>query len=451
MKKILVLLLIVSGCMESSTGIVEVVRDQSGGETTILDRTSQAFTAPASNLNDAELEQHLSGDLEFESVFVTAPSPLNPGLGPTFNHTACNGCHISNGRGATVVGEDLLRSQMLVRVSLSDESGMIPADGGPIPVPGMGLQIQDHAVFGETPEAKITLNWIESSGEYPDGTTYTLRQPDLDIRLPDGSALPKNIRTSLRQPPPVFGLGLFEAVSESTILENSDPDDRDGDGISGRPNYVWSTERKEKVLGRFSWKANVYDLLEQTGGAYNSDMGVTNPIANNDDAGNPMDGPPEISRQRVEDATFYAQTLAVPAPFNIDAQERGRKLFVKMDCAKCHTESMTSDDSHPIEALRNQTFFAYTDLLLHDMGPGLADGRRDYEASGNEWRTAPLWGLGLTQTVAPFTSGFLHDGRARTIEEAILWHGGESKKSRENFKNLSKADRQSLLDFLQSL
>lgn len=374
-------------------------------------------------------------------------------LGPVSitQHTACNGCHISNGRGAAVIGEDLLRSQMFVRISLSDDSAALPADGGPIRVPGLGLQLQDQAVFGETPEAKVILTWIESSGQYPDGETYTLREPEVDIKLADGSRLPENVLTSIRQPPPVFGLGLFEAVSDVTILENADPDDLDGDGISGRPNYVWSSELQKTVLGRFSWKANVANLLEQAGSAYNGDLGVTNPIVNDDEAGNPLDTPPEITRQRVEDAAFYTQTLAVPAPFEIEKQDRGRKIFVKIECAKCHTESMTTDDSHPIEALRNQAFFAYTDLLVHDMGPELADGRRDFLADGSEWRTSPLWGLGLAQTVAPFTSGFLHDGRARTIEEAILWHGGESKKSRDQFKNLSKTDRQSLLDFLQSL
>lgn len=434
-------LLALAGCDNSN--VPEGEAPLAGGNTTIINRTSSAFENPAPNLSEKDLEHHLEGDVAFEAAFVSAPGDVNPGLGPTFNNSACVACHIKNGRGLPVIGKGPLRTQLLVRVSLSSGEGGEP--GGPIPVPLLGNQLQDHAVYGDSPEVDIELEWVEEEGSYGDGTPYQLRRPELTITLPNGELLPSGVMTSLRLPPPMMGLGLLEAVAEETILAAADPDDEDGDGISGRPNRVWDSESGTVQLGRFSWKANVSTLKRQAAGAYASDMGVSNPLV---DKGEPV---PDIDDELLTATAFYTQTLAVPrrAGYNDLKVVEGEALFEEIGCASCHLTTLTTGD-HEISALRDQVIHPYTDLLLHDMGEELADNRPDFEASGTEWRTPPLWAIGLTETVLG-TATFLHDGRARTLEEAILWHGGEAEVSREGFRTMVAADRDALILFLISL
>ncbi|HWN69391.1 MAG TPA: di-heme oxidoredictase family protein, partial [Haliangium sp.] len=245
-----------------------------GGATTTTDRTSSAYENPAFNLSDEELEAHLAGDLAFEQVFVSAPAEINPGLGPVFNHTSCVGCHVRNGRGLPAVGQGPLASPLLVRVSLPEDMGTPILPGGAVPVPGIGTQVGDHAIYGYEPEATVELAWDELPGEYADGTAYSLRRPRLTVSLPDGAPWPDGVMFSGRTPPPVFGLGLLEAVPEEDILALADDADADGDGISGHPNYVWSLEYETEMLGRFGVKANAPTLVQQTAGAYADDMGV---------------------------------------------------------------------------------------------------------------------------------------------------------------------------------
>ncbi len=415
----------------------------SGGHTTIVNRTSSAFENPAPNLSDLDLEHHLEGDVAFEATFISAPGEVNPGLGPLFNNGACGSCHIKNGRGLPVAGTGSLGTHLLVRVSLMEGA---PGDpGGPIPVPGFGNQLQDHAVYGHTPEVNIDIKWIEESGQYGDGTSYVLRRPDVTITLPDGTPFPSTTMTSLRIPPPVFGLGLLEAIPEETILRASDPDDRNNDGISGRPNYVWDRASQTIKIGRFSWKANVASLQSQAAGAYAGDMGVSNPVV---DRG---DNPTDIDMDTLTAVAFYTQTLAVPrrAHYNDLVVRQGEQLFEEAGCASCHLPTLTTGD-HEVSALRNQEIHPYTDLLVHDMGPDLADARPDFEADGTEWRTSPLWGIGLTETVMG-TAAYLNDGRAQTLEEAILWHGGEAKNAKEAFRTMKSEGRDALVQFLMSL
>ncbi|WP_449001162.1 di-heme oxidoreductase family protein [Myxosarcina sp. GI1(2024)] len=424
-----------------------------GGETTVFNRTSSAYEQPSAGLSAADLERHRKGDVAFEAVFVTAPAKINPGLGPLFNNTSCVGCHIRNGRGLPEAG------QMLVRVSDTRDWNLdstvdpqqynlessAKADNAPA-VPGLGTQIQDYAVYGRIPEAKVEFNWQEITRHYGDGTEYKLRSPVPKITLPDGNSLPKEVLTSLRLPPPLHGMGLMEAVTEVEIARLADPHDRDRDGISGRLNRVWNVEMRSTTIGKFGWKASNPTLKQQTASAYVNDMGVTNPLFPNDD------GSMDIDDKTLEDATFYAQTLAVPSRTLLDKPEvrRGERLFRDAQCAACHISTLQTGH-HPVVAeLSNQTIHPYTDLLLHDMGAELADNRPDFLATGTEWRTPPLWGIGLTQTILPYSS-FLHDGRARTLEEAILWHGGEAEASREAFRNMSQSDRQALVWFLRSL
>ncbi|MGG6238749.1 di-heme oxidoredictase family protein [Nodosilinea sp. AN01ver1] len=428
----------------------QTARPQAGGDTTIYSRTSRAFEQPAPNLDAHWAERHAVGDLAFEAAFVTAPAQVNPGLGPLFNGTACAGCHIKNGRGLPEKGQRAVRVSQLEpghgATPAQAYAGEVEPPGGNTPVvPGIGLQLQEQGVHGHAPEAVVQLDWQEQTGTYADGTEYQLRSPQITLLQLDNTPLPANIAISNRIPQPVFGAGLLEAVPEADIVQRADPSDRDGDGVSGRPNRVWNVVDQRPTLGRFGWKANTPTLLQQSAAAYVNDMGITNPLFPD------ADGQTDIDMNTLEAAEAYVQTIAVPARTLLDDArvQQGERLFAKANCTACHLSELRTG-THKVPALANQTIHPYTDLLLHDMGPGLADGRPDFEASGQEWRTSPLWGVGLTQTVLPF-SGFLHDGRARTLEEAILWHGGEAEPAKEAFRTMAADDRAALIRFLRSL
>jgi CxxC motif-containing protein (DUF1111 family) len=435
-----------------------------GGETTVANRTSLAFSQPAPNLSEKEVALHKEGDRAFGDTFVTAPAPVNAGLGPLFNNSSCIACHIHDGRGMPTKGS------LLVRVSLppsqaalahqpisaggnnSHQSSIFGSQaeasvslGNAPPVPNLGTQLQDQAIYGVKPKATVYIKWHEKNAVYSDGTPYQLRSPIIDIVLADGKPLPLGVLTSARVPPPVFGHGLLEAVPERDIIKLADPQDKDNDGISGKPNRVWDVRQKRLVLGRFGLKSNNPNLFQQNAAAYVNDMGITNPLFLE------KDGTTEIDLKTLNAVTFYTQTLSVPSRTltHDPVVKKGETLFAQANCAACHIGTLQTGN-HSVKAVANQTIHPYTDLLLHNMGEGLADGRPDFEASGNEWRTAPLWGLGLTQTVLPYT-GYLHDGRARTLEETILWHGGEAERSKEVFRTMAISDRTALIQFLNSL
>jgi CxxC motif-containing protein (DUF1111 family) len=270
-------------------------------------------------------------------------------------------------------------------------------------------------------------------------------------------SVPGGTLLSPRVAPPVFGLGLLEAIPEEDIIARADPADLNGDGISGRSNHVWNTAANRAEVGRFGWKANNPSLLQQSAGAYNEDMGVTSPYfplehCHGNTGCDTLANDPEVTNEILESVEFYVQTLGVPARRNTgnpDVQ-KGKALFSEVGCAGCHVPE-TRTGTHPsVPEVSNQVIFPYTDLLIHDMGPGLADGRADFLADGSEWRTPPLWGIGLTEVVSGHTF-FLHDGRARSVEEAILWHGGEAEESRDAFRHLPASSRNALLAFLLSL
>lgn len=428
----------------SACGAGDGAPPRAGGDITVDDRSSYAYSMPAPGLDPDQAALHATGDAAFEAKFVSAPSPINPGLGPLYNNLACASCHVRDGRGRPVAGDAPLLSQLLVRVSLPDGTPDMP--GGPVPVPGLGLQIEDHATAGSDPEAVVSVQWVEVPGTYGDGSAYSLRRPEVTVMRPDGSSLPAGTLTSYRQPPPVFGLGLLASVPDAALEEMADPDDADGDGISGRVNRVWDPVAGAVAIGRFGHKANVPGLDAQAAGAYANDMGVGNRLAA--DPGGVGD---DITDDTLDAVIFYTRTLAVPARASLDdpAVQRGEALFSDFGCGSCHTTTLETGPSD-LAVLDHQTFHPYTDLLLHDLGDDLADGRPDFEASGNEWRTAPLWGIGVAQTVL-YTARFLHDGRARTLAEAILWHGGEAESAREAFRTATSEDRGDLVRFLSSL
>ncbi len=412
--------------------------DLLGGDATIFDRSESAFTHPMPTLDAEQLDFHNLGRGPFR--FTWTP----PQLGPLFNHASCVGCHVNNGRGLPELQRGVFGSPALIRISLPDGSGEPEVPGGPVPVPGFGLQLQDHATF-DLPEVSVTLNWIEIEDFLADGTVVMRRRPELAIARPNGDPFPTGVLTSLREAPALVGVGLLEAIPEASLLERADPDDADGDGISGRANYAWDEEAQTTRIGRFGRKATVPRVALQIAGAFIADMGLTNLIFPDDD-GITRD----VNDDMLKNVVFHVSTLGVPAAAERDSvAERGRVVFHEFGCISCHVPDQQTGD-HEIRQLANQTIHPYTDLLLHDMGEELADNRPDFLATGSEWRTAALWGLGLAPIVQPGV-GYLHDGRARTLTEAILWHGGEAISRREAFRNASQGDRDALLAFLATL
>ena len=426
----------------------------SGGETTVFDASSHAFSIPAPNLSTAALEKHLEGDVEFEAVFVTAPAVVNPGLGPIYNNVSCINCHSRDGRGRPPSADEGLVS-LLFRLSLPKAEDSVTGKP-PIPVPGFGTQLNNRAIVDAAPEGKVKIEYTEQTLTTADGTRVHLRYPNYTL-TETYQPLPENVEVSPRVAPVVFGLGLLEAIPENAILAYADEADVDEDGISGKPNYVWDVVEKHYTLGRFGWKANQPTLLQQVAAAYNDDMGITTSLFSvENSAGQSQltehNVAPEVSDEILEVVTFYVQTLAVPARRNVDDPQvkQGEKLFAEAQCASCHVPTLRTGVLPGVLSVSNQTIHPYTDLLLHDMGPDLADNRPDFHASGSEWRTPPLWGIGLVKRVNGHTN-FLHDGRARDLMEAILWHGGEAEASRQAVEQMSQAERDALIAFLESL
>jgi CxxC motif-containing protein (DUF1111 family) len=433
----------------------------SGGMATVFDTTPNAFGHPAPGLPREEELFFFVGNSFFNQNWVSSPSSTTArdGLGPLFNSRSCAGCHFKDGRGRAPATDDERGrapatddergTGLLLRVTLPD--GSVP--------PHMGIQLQDQAIQGLTPEGRIQIRYDTLTGQYADGTAYTLRVPTYTIADP-ANALPNDIRLSPRVGNQVMGLGLLEAVPETTLLALADPEDVNGDGISGRPNYVLDVQSGELALGRFGWKANQPNLLQQTAAAFNGDIGITTslfPVQNctsvqSECLNAPNGGSPEIDDEDLGKVLLYVSTLSVPARRDWNNPEvlRGKGLFTEANCAACHIPILQTGEHPSVPALANQTIRPYTDLLLHDMGEALGDDAPDGEATGTEWRTPPLWGVGLFETVNKHTT-YLHDGRARNLEEAILWHGGEAEAAKQAFIQMSGDERQALIAFLKSL
>jgi CxxC motif-containing protein (DUF1111 family) len=429
----------------------------SGGDATVDNAGAQAFAQPVNGLDRDEQQAFVVGNNFFNDNWVTAPASTTArdGLGALFNAQSCSSCHFKDGRAEPPSVESPEELGLLLRLSVPGEDD----HGGPAPHPVYGGQLQDRAVAGAPIEGTIGVSTTEVRGAFEDGTPYTLQAPGYTVDEPGYGPLSPDTMISPRIAPPVFGVGLLEAVTESTVRELAAAQAEAGEGISGRPNVVWSPSAGDMVLGRFGWKANVATVEEQTAGAFVGDVGITSWLhpeqsctsAQLECLAAPNGGDPEVSDDKLDRVVFYTRTLAVPARRDVgDATTaRGEDLFEQLNCSACHVSELRTGDAD-VEALSNQTIRPYTDLLLHDMGPGLADGRPDGEAGPSEWRTAPLWGIGLTDEVNGHTR-FLHDGRARDLTEAILWHGGEAEAAREGFLGLSRPQRDDLIAFLNSL
>jgi CxxC motif-containing protein (DUF1111 family) len=425
----------------------------SGGAATVFDVSSSAFSNIINGLSDRNVAVRTIGDNVFDAVFQSDPARVFPGLGPIYNNTSCVSCHRGDGEGIPTTGAS--NSGLLMRISLPGTD----ANGGPVAVPGYGTQVEDQALIGTQPEATANISYTNVIVTYPDGTVTTLRSPvyqltNLYTPLPAGYLL------SPRLAPPLVGMGLLENIPENTILSFVDASDANGYGITGKANYVYDPYTKKTELGRFGLKANTPTLLVQVANAYQQDMGVTSYVDPLESCYGqvqynavPAKGKqPELADSLLNYVVFYVKTLAVPARRNVtDADtKKGEVLFTQVNCSGCHRPTVQTGIDIMFPQISNQRIHPYTDLLLHDMGSGLADNRPDNLASGTEWRTTPLWGIGLL----PKTNGtpyYLHDGRARTIEEAILWHDGEALKSKQQFMQLTQADRNRLIKFIQSL
>ena len=448
-------ILLFCSCMIScSDDITTPVLDDDimqGGTTTVIGDYITIFQQPAANLTPDEVTLHFASDAAFGDIFVTSPATNNYGLGPLFNQNSCESCHLGNGRSPFPTDPSQLKG-LLLRISVPGENQY----GGPLGVPGFGGQLQTKSVFGQPREADITWEEIKSIEQYVDGNAIELRRFHFQMINPYMS-VPADLMISPRIAPPVIGLGLLEAIAEKDIRNLADPDDNNRDGISGKINYVWDFIHHRETIGRFGWKASQPSLMQQSAAAYHNDMGITSPIFSSESCEGQVQcdslvDDPEIDMNTLTSAAFYPQSLAVPARRNAANEKvrNGKILFNAIGCASCHHPSYTTGTHPEFDFLSNQTIYPYTDLLLHDMGEGLADHRPDFKADGNEWRTPPLWGIGLTYTVGGHQN-FLHDGRARNLEEAIMWHGGEGQASKETFRNLTKEEREDVIAFLESL
>jgi CxxC motif-containing protein (DUF1111 family) len=433
-----------------------------GGDTTVNTRGPRAFRSISANADNTLVAPFLFGQRIFDVVWDHEPviSPVLDGLGPMFNRTSCRECHEGNGRGFPPenVGDPM--KSMLVRLSIpgADEHG------GPNLVPHYGDQLQDRAIDGVLPEGQAIITYEEIAGEFGDGTPFSLRKPTVEIVNTQYGDLPADTLMSARVATPVIGLGLLQAVPIETMEALADPDDENGDGISGRINIAWDAPSQQMAPGRFGWKANVPSIRHQTAGAALGDMGLTSAIFV-EDLCEPVQedcrtvaekiaaaaDTPEIHPELFAGMEMYMMLLAVPAQRDADspAVQAGEALFRGIGCSGCHMPTLITGEGD-LPPNTKKVIHPFTDLLVHDMGEGLADNRPDYGASGSEWRTQPLWGIGLTYEVGG-EDRHLHDGRARSITEAILWHGGEAEGPREVFRNLAKEQRDELLAFLGSL
>ncbi len=446
---------LLSGCEGERAHASNTLR--AGGAATVFDATRDAFSLPAPTLSAAHRTQFFVGNSFFNQNWVSAPASAagRDGLGPLFNARSCSGCHFKDGRGKPPAPGEPMRS-MLMRISIEGEGD----HGAPLPDPVYGTQLQGSAIQGVPREADVFVSYRAVSARFPDGEPYELLHPTYHVASLGYGPTADSLRLSPRVAPVIVGLGLLEAIPESVLRALADPEDADDDGISGRVNVVWDHEAGAVRPGRFGWKAEQPSVRQQTAAAFLGDMGLTSPVFSSENHSErqhaalnlPNGGSPEVSEQALSSVTRYAQSLAVPARRNVDSADvvEGEALFERIGCASCHVPTLQTGAHPDFPELSHQTIHPYTDLLLHDMGEGLSDGRKTFSAEGREWRTPPLWGIGLVEKVNAHTF-LLHDGRARNLQEAVLWHGGEAASARKAFEQLTRAERAALLTFLQSL
>lgn len=462
----LFLLLLLAACDDAPRFTqAEPGEAMAGGTSTVDKHDKKAFSMPSANLAPSRRVDFSVGNSFFRNPWVMAPSTTTArdGLGPLFNTNACQNCHIRDGRGHPPGPEAQSATSMLVRLSIPNGTEYLEVIErlGVVPEPVYGGQLQDMAVPGVAPEGKVRVEYTPQHVTFTDGTQVELRKPKLVISQLGYGPMHPDTRFSARVAPPMIGLGLLEAIPEEAILANADPYDSNGDGIRGYPNKVWDDAQRKTVLGRFGWKAGQPNLNQQNVHAFSGDMGLTTRLRPMDDCTATQTdclnarhdrGEPEVSDNILRLMLFYTRNLAVPTRKDVDSPHvlAGKNLFFEAGCQSCHVPKFTTSANAAEPEQASQVIRPYTDLLLHDMGPDLADNRSEFAAGGRDWRTAPLWGIGMTETVSGHTQ-FLHDGRARNLLEAVLWHGGEAKAAQQHVLTFNAEQRAALLAFLNSL
>jgi CxxC motif-containing protein (DUF1111 family) len=461
--------------------------DYPGGDTSVSYTPFASLQLPAANLSDELKPQFHAGKALANQPWVKAPTitTARDGLGPIYNARTCLSCHIKGGKGFIPADNKTPLTSTLIRLSTAvssiaqgdqfdtlKKSGVIPHSVYGDQIQGQSVSLAHQLRYSQkpgtlehdvAPEAYIYINWQEKIFTYPDQQHITLRSPELDIQSLGYGPLGKDTLFSLRVAPTIHGMGLIGLIAEHDIIALTDDSDSNNNGISGRANYVWDVEKNATALGRFGLKSNKPTLNMIVAGAFANDLGISNSLAPNQPCtelqptclsitdGNDAEGV-ELPDDLLQLVINFNRDLAPPLRRNSQNKNvlAGRELFYKSGCNQCHNPSFKTQKSTELPHLSEQTIWPYSDFLLHDMGPDLADGRPDFLAAGNEWRTAPLWGIGLLSQVNGSTV-LLHDGRARTVEEAILWHGGEAAAARANFITLVKKDRDRLIKFVNSL
>ncbi|QPF72966.1 c-type cytochrome [Roseateles sp. DAIF2] len=491
-------LAIASLCSLAALGLVVAATsredEKTGGATTVYADGRNAFSFPAANLSDEERTRFAIGNSFFRRNWVEAPASTTArdGLGPHFIARSCGGCHVQDGRGAppdfrkglspapgrpkpgdhplggqslSAVGADMHEQPvaLLMRLSVPGQD----AHGGPKHDPVYGDQLDNAAVEGVKPEGQVTLRYETLRGRFKDGTPYSLLKPHYGFKDLGYGPMATDVMVSPRIAPQLIGVGLLEAIPAAEILRNAAEQAAAPGPIKGQVNQVWDAFAGKAMPGRFGWKANVATVAHQTAGAFLGDMGITSTHfaaeactpGQTDCLAAPRGAKGqgvEIDDKTLADVIFYQATLAPPARRRVDDQQvlRGQALFAQVQCASCHRPSYTTTEgpfpSLSSKALNGQKIWPYTDLLLHDMGAGLADGRPDFQANGRQWKTPPLWGIGLIKDVNGHTR-LLHDGRARGVLEAVLWHGGEAEEAKQKVLGMTRAEREALVKFVESL
>ncbi len=422
---------------------------------------SQLYAQPVDGLSEAQSRLFDEGLRQFRATWTVFPRADGAwGLGPYFHANACTGCHVNGGRGQVDEQGGKPVFQQLLRLSVAR-----PGSAGVIdPHPAYDQQLQPFSIFGPTPdpvsgEADVRIDWQSESVTLADRTQVLLRKPAINISNAKFGAIGDAVMISLRNTPALFGLGYLDAVSEADILALAALQKQAG--YHGRPNYVTDAATGQRKLGRFGWKANQPSISQQVAAAHLGDMGITSSLFPDEDCSAVQTrcidltykrGKPELDDPAWQAVNFFMAASEAPPQRKLNdlSVKRGAKLFGELACAVCHVPELKAGNYPPLPALEGERFAAYTDLLLHDMGAALADGRPDFQASGRDWRTAPLWGIGLSLRVNG-SADLLHDGRARNVMEAILWHGGEAQPSRDAFARLRREDREALIAFVHAL
>ena len=446
---------------------------QGGAATTKAIVNGDAFSHFSTNLTFAEEEEFKLGNALFRKLWVSSPSSTqaSDGLGPLFKARACQSCHLKDGRGHPPEGAADATSMFLrlARPARTEQEREMIARHEVLNFPDItyGEQLQDLAVPGLKAEGEMVISYEETPVTLADGKTVSLRKPSYSAANLNYGPLEADVTLSPRIAPQMIGMGMIQAIHDADLLARADPDDADGDGISGRPAIVRDHRTGKIRLGRFGLKAQNASVRDQSSSAFVGDLGISNPDApfhHGDCTDAQTDclarangvqerlGDTEAPDPVLDLVTFYSENLAVPARRNPGDRDvlKGKELFYRSGCTGCHTPKFVTRRDAGNKAHAFQLIWPYSDFLLHDMGEGLSDGQQVGIANGREWRTPPLWGIGLTQTVNQHTF-FLHDGRARNLTEAILWHGGEAQAARDAFASFDTAERAALLAFLESL